>query len=82
MSAFAELEKELIKERTQVGLSSARGRGKLGGRPTIHTNDKKEIAYQMVMENNQNVTEIASALNMSRATIYRYIDQRKQLVIG
>ena len=36
----------------------------------------------MVMENNQNVTEIASALNMSRATIYRYIDQRKQLVIG
>ena len=82
MSAFAELEKELIKERTQVGLSSARGRGKLGGRPTIHANDKKEIAYQMVMENNQNVTEIASALNMSRATIYRYIDQRKQLVIG
>ena len=53
MSAFAELEKELIKERTQVGLSSARGRGKLGGRPTIHANDKKEIAYQMVMENNQ-----------------------------
>ena len=44
--------------------------------------NKKEIAYQMVMENNQNVTEIASALNMSRATIYRYIDQRKQLVIG
>ena len=28
------------------------------------------------------VTEISSALNMSRATIYRYIDQRKQLVIG
>ena len=69
MSAFAELEKELIKERTQVGLSSARGRGKLGGRPTIHANDKKKIAYQMVMENNQNITEIASALNMSRATI-------------
>ena len=35
-----------------------------------------------VMENNQNVSEIAAALNMSRATIYRYIDQRKQLVIG
>ena len=58
MSAFTELKKELIKEQTQVGLSSARGRGKLGGRPIIHPTDKKEIAYQMVMENNQNVTEI------------------------
>lgn len=26
------------------------------------------------------VSEIASALNISRATIYRYIDQRKQRV--
>ena len=32
-SSLAEFERELIKERTQAGLSSARARGRLGGRP-------------------------------------------------
>ena len=36
MSAFSELERELIRERTNIGLSSARSRGKLGGRPETH----------------------------------------------
>ena len=81
MSAFSELERELIKERTQIGLSSARSRGRLGGRPSTHQQDKKEIAYQMVMENNQTVSEIASALTMSRATIYRYIEKKRSLKV-
>ena len=33
MGAFAELEKNLIRERTSVGLSAARKRGRTGGRP-------------------------------------------------
>ena len=82
MSAFSELERELIKERTQIGLDSARSRGRLGGRPETHKEDKKEIAYQMVMENHQTVGEIAQALNMSRSTIYRYIEKRRELVVG
>tara|TARA_A100001015_G_scaffold48385_1_gene53457 strand:- start:224 stop:481 length:258 start_codon:yes stop_codon:yes gene_type:complete len=79
---FSELERELIRERTQVGLTSARSRGRLGGRPSIHKTDKKEIAYQMVMENNQTVGEIANALNLSRSTIYRYIDKKRELALG
>ena len=82
MSAFSELERELIRERTRIGLSSARSRGRLGGRPETHGEDKKEIAYQMVMENNQTVAEIADALNMSRATIYRFIEKKRHLVVG
>tara|TARA_A100001035_G_scaffold193857_1_gene155025 strand:- start:1582 stop:2190 length:609 start_codon:yes stop_codon:yes gene_type:complete len=82
MSAFSELERELIRERTQVGLSSARRRGRLGGRPETHGEDKKEIAYQMVMESHQTVAEIAKAMNMSRATIYRYIEKRRGLALG
>ena len=82
MSGFAELERELIRERTQVGLTSARSRGRLGGRPNVHTTDKKDRVYQMVMENNQTVSEIAEALNISRSTIYRYIDKKRELVIG
>jgi len=41
--------------------------------------DKKEIAYQMVMENNQTVSDIAAALHMSRSTIYRYIEAHRAL---
>ena len=54
----------------------------MDGRPNVHTKDKKEIAYQMVMENNQTVSEIAEALNISRSTIYRYIDKKREFVIG
>ena len=80
MSAFSELERELIKERTQSGLSAARARGKQGGRPTLHNQDKKEIAYQMVMEKpHKTVSEIAKALHMSRSTIYRHIEKRRAL---
>jgi len=36
--------------------------------------DKKEIAYQMVMEKHQTVSDIAAALHISSSTIYRYIE--------
>tara|TARA_B100000427_G_C15498308_1_gene590845 strand:+ start:766 stop:930 length:165 start_codon:yes stop_codon:yes gene_type:complete len=54
----------------------------LGGRPSVHKTNKKEIAYQMVMENNQAVEAITEALNISRSTIYRYIDKKRDLIIG
>ena len=82
MSAFSELERELIKERTQIGLSSARSRGRLGGRPETHQQDKKEIAYQRAMEKHQTVSDIATALHMSRSTIYRYIEARRALKVS
>ena len=59
-----------------------RRRGRVGGRPEMHGEDKKEIAYKMVMENHQTVAEIAKAMSMSRATIYRYIEKRRGLRVG
>ena len=44
IGAFSELERNLIVERTQKGLKAARSRGRLGGRPQLHKEDKKEIA--------------------------------------
>ena len=37
-----ELEKNLIRERTSVGLSAARKRGRTGGRPETISRDKKQ----------------------------------------
>ena len=80
MLIVTNLGRELIRERTHIGLNSARARGKVGGRPETHQQDKKEIAYQMVMDKpHQTVAEIAKALHMSRSTIYRYIEKRRQM---
>ena len=54
----------------------------LRGNIEILARDKKEISYQMVMEKPfQSVSEIASALNMSRSTIYRYIEKKRQILV-
>jgi DNA invertase Pin-like site-specific DNA recombinase len=77
IGAFSELERNLIVERTQKGLKAARSRGRLGGRPQIHKDDKKEIAYREVMANEKSIKEIAESLGMSRMTIYRYIEKKR-----
>ena len=38
--ALAEFERNLIRERTQAGLTAARARGKTGGRPKVLTGRK------------------------------------------
>jgi DNA invertase Pin-like site-specific DNA recombinase len=35
MAAFAELERDIIHERTMAGLAAARAQGRRGGRPTV-----------------------------------------------
>lgn len=37
MAAFAELEKDIIRERTRAGLAAAKARGRVGGRQARHT---------------------------------------------
>ena len=44
MSAFAELEANLLSERTKKGLEAARARGRKGGRPSL-PDYKKEIKF-------------------------------------
>lgn len=40
MAAFAEMEKDIIKERTKAGLAAARLRGKVGGRASFCTDEE------------------------------------------
>jgi len=35
MAAFAELERDILLERTKAGLAAARAQGRTGGRPTV-----------------------------------------------
>ena len=44
MAAFAELERDIIHERTMAGLVAARAQGRNGGRPTVMDADKLAAA--------------------------------------
>ena len=72
MSASAELEANLLSERTKKGLESARARGRKGGRPSLPDHKKREIK---VLYDEQKLTgeEIAKQTGVSRSTVYRII---------
>ena len=72
MGALAEFERDLIRERTNAGLASARARGRFGGRKRVISNGK-EKQIQMLMANpDMSIAEIIEATGVSRSTLYRY----------
>jgi DNA invertase Pin-like site-specific DNA recombinase len=70
--ALAEFERNLIRERTQAGLSAAKARGKKGGRPKTLTGKRLSIA-QDLYEGQYPIQEILQTLKISKATLYRAI---------
>src|SRR5919199_1311800 len=72
--ALAEFEREIIRERTQAGLSAARARGKSGGRPKALTEKQVAMLRQLAADRNRSVNEICKTLGISRRTFYRYVD--------
>ncbi len=71
--ALAEFERDIIREQTQAGLTAARARGRLGGRPKALDERKAEIARQLYRDKANAIADICKTLNISRATLYRYI---------
>lgn len=70
--ALAEFERDLIRERTQAGLASARARGRKGGRPRAMDEKKAAIARTLRQDPERTVKEICATLGISPATFYRY----------
>jgi len=71
--ALAEFERNLIRERTQAGLTAARSRGKKGGRPTALNKDKRELAVRLYRENQMPIAKICTMLGISKPTLYAYV---------
>ncbi len=55
--ALAEFERELIRERTNAGLKSARARGRLGGRPPKLTSNQIEMAQRLLNDSSVSVAK-------------------------
>ena len=72
-AALAEFERDLICERTSAGLAAARARGRHGGRPSVMTTHKAQVAQEMYHSGQYTVATIATTLGVSRASIYRHL---------
>jgi DNA invertase Pin-like site-specific DNA recombinase len=73
IAEFAEFEHDLIVARTREGLHAARARGRNGGRKPKLDAKKVELARKMRATGTP-VKEIAAALQVSRPTLYRYLE--------
>ena len=71
MASFAEMEKELIQERTKAGLAAAKDRGRIGGRPKRMTPSKLEAAERLLIDGIP-IKDVARSLEISVPTLYRY----------
>ncbi|HBX8163779.1 TPA: recombinase family protein [Klebsiella variicola] len=71
MSALAEMERELIVERTRAGLAVAREQGRVGGRRRVMTEEVVERCRRM-LENGATRQQIADVIGVGVKTIYKY----------
>jgi len=79
MAVFAEFERSIIRERTVAGLEAARARGRNGGRPMT---DKKKLdkAIKLYESGEFTVTQIGEMTGVSKGSLYRELNRRKQKV--
>ena len=78
-ASLSEFERELIRERTNAGLQSARARGRLGGRPkglSEEAENKARICESLYNEGRLSANEIARNQSISKATLYKYLRHR------
>jgi DNA invertase Pin-like site-specific DNA recombinase len=75
-AALAEFERDVIRERTQAGLSAARARGRKGGRPPaagLSDAQKVSLAQRLYDDTTNSIHDICKTPRASRPTLYRYI---------
>jgi len=78
-ASLAEFERDLIRERTQAGLSAARARGRNGGRPkglSAQAEATACAAETLYRERQLSVHQIAARLGIAKSTLYVYLRHR------
>ena len=70
-AALAEVERNLIRERTMAGLSAARARGRTGGRPSKLSVKEIKTIRGLLKSADMPVAEIAARFGIARSTLYR-----------
>ena len=73
-AAFAEMERNVIRQRVLEGMQAARARGRKGGRPRIMTADKLRYAQHVMADRSRAIPDICRQLDdMPSSTLYHYL---------
>lgn len=75
-ASLAEFERELIRERTNAGLTAARARGRVGGRPKglpVQAEATAMAVETLYRERRLSVNAIAKKLHIAKSTLYSYL---------
>lgn len=79
VGAFAQFERDVIRERTNAGLQAARRAGtKLGRPPAINDEQWKQAKSLLTEPHNMSVVAVAGLLNVTRQAIYKRLSAEKQ----
>jgi DNA invertase Pin-like site-specific DNA recombinase len=74
ISVMAQLERDLISERTKAGLRAAKRRGKRAGRPVALTPEKRDMALKLIDEGTGRGI-VARMVGVSPATLRRSLNE-------
>lgn len=78
LALIAQMEREILIERTRAGLEAARRAGAPLGRPAADP-QKLERAFSLYSSNDQiSVEEISKITGLGRSTIYKYLKKRRE----
>ena len=77
MASLAQMERELLIERTRAGLDAARAQGRVGGRKRAMTESKLEAAKKLLAAGAA-PREVAANLGISVPTLYRWLPASEQ----
>jgi DNA invertase Pin-like site-specific DNA recombinase len=72
MASLAQMERELIIERTHAGLEAAKRQGRVGGRKRRMTEGKVEAARKLLSSGTP-PRDVAQSLGVSVPTLYRWV---------
>lgn len=81
VSAIAEFERELMLERTQRGLATARRANRRGGRPKALDETQIKRAKVMLADPMLTVEEVAKEMGVQVSTLYRHIPGGRSSII-
>lgn len=78
MASLAQMERELMAERTKAGLAAAKAKGRVGGRKRKMTQSKIESAKQLLASGTL-PRDVAQNLGISVPTLYRWVPASNNL---
>lgn len=79
-AAFAEMERNLIRQRVKEGLAAARARGRKGGRPRVMTPEKLRYAQHLMADQTRSIPSICKELgDIPPSTLYHYVTAKGEL---